>query len=264
MKKSILTFLLLACFVPTGAQQFADTQGQEKVQTTEALVSSRDVSASTRTHDTWRLNSGDSNARLFVGSRANLQGFNIGVARVTGKVFLDRVTPANSKIELVLYPADADGPTDFDGKLASGRSPSAIDYSELIFKSERIAHTKDGALNATGELTLVRVERSVDATPSEAYAGPVYGDPVVHTITRQATFVLRNLAPDPRPRMQARASRTSSRKFRNELAAQNRQSRFPVASRFFRQADLLRRLPTVQEIKGSVITGYAVTVEVQL
>jgi len=169
MKKSILMLLLLGCFAPINAQQ---------------------------RRDVWRLDSPDSSAKLFLGSRAAPHAFNIGVARVSGNLFLDRTKAANSKIELVLYAADAGGPIGLGGKLASGRSPNAVDYSELIFKSERIARTKDGALTATGNLTFVRAERSVDATPNEAYAGPIYGDPMVHTIKRQVAFMLRRSATD--------------------------------------------------------------------
>jgi hypothetical protein len=41
---------------------------------------------------------------------------------------------------------------------------------------------------------LTRVERTIDATPSEAYAGPVYRDPVVHTTTRKITFLFPSLS----------------------------------------------------------------------
>lgn len=201
MKKSILAYLLLGCFVPIKAQPRvlpADKQGHEEVQARNALASATNASAARRTHDIWRLDAGHSTASLFLGSRANQHAFHVGIARVSGNVFLDRTKPANSEIDLVLYPADAGGPTGLDGKLAGGRSPNAIDYSELIFKSGHIERGGGDALSVTGDLTLVRIERSVDATPSEAYAGPIYGDPVVHTIEHQATFILRNLSPDRR------------------------------------------------------------------
>ena len=199
MKKSILMLLLLGYFAPINAQQRSsqtDTEGGKAILVKTGPGSPTNASATPQTPGVWRLDPRDSSANLFLGSRAAPHAFNIGVARVGGNLFLDGAKAANSKIELVLYPADAGGPTGLDGKLASGRNPYAIDYSELIFKSERITRTKDGALNAAGELTLVRVERSVDATPSEAYAGPIYGEPVVHTIERQVAFILRGLGPD--------------------------------------------------------------------
>jgi hypothetical protein len=39
------------------------------------------------------------------------------------------------------------------------------------------------------------VDRNVDETPSEAYAGPVYGPPMIHRITHEATFIFDN--PNP-------------------------------------------------------------------
>jgi len=36
---------------------------------------------------------------------------------------------------------------------------------------------------------LTRVDRNVDAAPSESYSGPVYGPPMIHRMSRQATFV---------------------------------------------------------------------------
>jgi hypothetical protein len=55
--------------------------------------------------------------------------------------------------------------------------------------SKGTRQTADGRLQTTGNLELTRVDRNVDATPSEAYAGPVYGPPIIHRVIRQATFV---------------------------------------------------------------------------
>jgi polyisoprenoid-binding protein YceI len=198
MKRSSLMFLLLGCFTPVNAQQprfQTDTENGKAALVHGGPTSTTNASAAPRTPNLW-LDSGDSSVRLFLGSRAAPHALNIGVARVGGNLFLGGAKAARSKIELVLCPADAGGPTGLDGKLANARSPNAVDYSELIFKSERIARAKDGALTATGNLTLVRVERSVDATPNEAYAGPIYGEPVVHTIRRQVAFILRRSATD--------------------------------------------------------------------
>ncbi len=198
MKKSILACVLLMGFVPMKAQQrdlHSEKIFHEKIPAQISLASAVDTSAGGQT-EVWRLDSGESTARLFLGSRENRRAFNIGVARVSGNVLLDRAKPSNCEIDLVLYPADAGGAAGLDGKLASGRSPVAVDYSELMFKSQRIERTAGSALTVAGDLTLVRVERSVDAAPNEAYAGPTYGTPVVHVIKRRATFVLRNVQPD--------------------------------------------------------------------
>jgi hypothetical protein len=49
--------------------------------------------------------------------------------------------------------------------------------------------TADDQLQTTGNLVLTRVDRNVELTPNEAYAGPVYGPPIIHPVVREATFV---------------------------------------------------------------------------
>jgi hypothetical protein len=44
---------------------------------------------------------------------------------------------------------------------------------------------------------LTRVERTVIAAPTEAYAGPVYSDPVIHNETRQIEFLFSSLSTAP-------------------------------------------------------------------
>ena len=141
--------------------------------------------------DTWILDSSRSNARLYRGFRANSESVNTGVARVTGKVKLDANDLDTSFFDLSVYPADENwghvlSP---EGALPAGYVPDATDQTLLTFKSTRILRTEDGKLEVTGDLTLTRVERTAIATPTEAYAGPVYGDPVIHNATREITFL---------------------------------------------------------------------------
>jgi polyisoprenoid-binding protein YceI len=141
--------------------------------------------------DTWTLDSSSSNARLFQGSKANPDSVNTGVARVTGKIKLDTNVPDNSVFDLSIYPADEDWGHALspDGALLTGYVPDATDQTLLTFKSTRILRTGNGRLEVIGDLTLTRVERTVTATPTEAYSGPVYGDPVIHNVTREITFL---------------------------------------------------------------------------
>jgi polyisoprenoid-binding protein YceI len=141
--------------------------------------------------DTWILDSGKSNARVFQGSRSNPDPVNTGVARVTGKVKLDTNDLDASFFDLSIYPADADWGHALspEGTLPTGYVPDATDQTLLTFKSMRILRTGDGKLAVIGELTLTRVERTVTATPTEAYAGPVYGDPVIHNETHEIKFL---------------------------------------------------------------------------
>jgi polyisoprenoid-binding protein YceI len=136
----------------------------------------------------WQLDAAHSAARLFLGSDTNPESFNVGVARVSGKMVVDPYDPASSAVDLVIYPS-GEGPVGPDGKLTTGGFPGAP-YSQIAFKSTRTVTTDGGALEVTGDLTLTRVERSsISATPGEDYSGPIYGDPVVHTVSHEVTFV---------------------------------------------------------------------------
>jgi polyisoprenoid-binding protein YceI len=140
-----------------------------------------------------------SSVSFFQGSKANPYSLNSGVARVTGKVAIDINHPDNSVFDLAMYPSDED----WDHALSSAGSvpqhyvPDASAHTLLTFKSSRVLRTKDGKLEVMGNLTLTRVERSVEATPSEAYAGPIYGDPVIHSETREITFRFPSLSVGP-------------------------------------------------------------------
>jgi polyisoprenoid-binding protein YceI len=145
---------------------------------------------------TWSLDSFTSSARLFQGSRANPDSVNTGVARVTGKVKLDPNNLQNSVVDLNIFPADEDWEHALSpgGDLPTGYVPDATEHALLTFKSKRILKSVDGQLQVKGDLTLTRVERSITADPTEAYAGPVYGDPVIHTETREITFLFASLS----------------------------------------------------------------------
>jgi polyisoprenoid-binding protein YceI len=147
--------------------------------------------------DTWILDSSRSNARLFQSSKAISESVNTGVARVTGKVKLDTNDLDASFFELSIYPADEDwGHTlSPEGTLPIGCVPDATDQTLLTFKSTRILRTRNGELEVIGHLTLTRVKRPVIATPTEDYAGPAYGDPVIHNETREITFLFPSASP---------------------------------------------------------------------
>jgi polyisoprenoid-binding protein YceI len=141
--------------------------------------------------ETWILDSSRSNARLLQGSKAISGSVNTGVARVTGRVKLDANDLDTSFFDLSIYPADENWGYALspEGALPTGYVPDATDRTLLTFKSTRILRTDNGRLEVIGDLTLTRVERTVTAAPTEAYAGPVYGDPVVHNETREITFL---------------------------------------------------------------------------
>jgi hypothetical protein len=116
---------------------------------------------------------------------------NTGVARVTGKVKLDTNDLDASFVNLSIYPADEEWGHALspEGTLPSGYVPDSTDHILLTFNSSRIVSTVDGKLEVIGDLTLTRVERAVTGTPTEAYAGPVYGNPVIHHETHEIKFL---------------------------------------------------------------------------
>jgi polyisoprenoid-binding protein YceI len=141
--------------------------------------------------DTWIVDPRRSNARLFQRSRTNPESVNTGVVRVTGKVKLDTNDLDASAFDLSLYPADEERGHALspEGNLPTGYGTGATDQTLLTFKSTRILRTEDGKLEVVGDLTVSRVEHTVTATPTEAYAVPVYRNPVIHNETHEIKFL---------------------------------------------------------------------------
>jgi hypothetical protein len=119
----------------------------------------------------WKVDSGHSEARISVGSPSNPNSQNVGVALADGKIDLTAGNPAASVVDLNLAAA------------SNGTSETKI-----AFKSTS-AVEHDGEVDVIGDLTLTRIERTATYNPSEAYAGPVFGEPVTHVVTRQVVFV---------------------------------------------------------------------------
>ena len=144
---------------------------------------------------TWALDSTTSSARLFQGSASNPDSVNTGVARVSGKVELDTNDLGHSVFDLTIYPADEQWGHSLtpEGTLPAGYVPDTTDHTLLTFHSKRILMRGNGRLEVIGDLTMTRVERSTTLTPSEAYAGPIYSDPVLHTETREVRFLFPSL-----------------------------------------------------------------------
>jgi len=116
--------------------------------------------------------------------------FTYGVTRVNGLVKLDGADPANSKIELHMYPATAMAPPIGEDGNSKNRWLSELSNQTLIcFHSKKVTQTSDGKLQVTGDLVLTRVDRNVEVNPGEDYKGPTYGPPMIHRVVREATFV---------------------------------------------------------------------------
>jgi polyisoprenoid-binding protein YceI len=142
----------------------------------------------------WQVDTRNSDAKLITDATTDYGKTKInialGYARIRGVFKVDDADPTKSSIEFRFYPATSMAPTIAeDGKFLSHWLENLSNHTLVCFHSKRVVRTPDGRLQATGELTVTRVDRNVEMTPNEAYAGPVYGPPVIHRVSREATFV---------------------------------------------------------------------------
>ncbi len=146
------------------------------------------------TSGSWQVDSRHSDAKLITDATTDYGktkiNITLGFARVNGGVKLDDGDPSKSSVDFRVYPATSMSPViDEDGKFLSHWLESQSNHTLVCFHSKKVVRTPDGRLQATGELAVTRVDRNVEMTPNEAYAGPVYGPPVIHRVSREATFV---------------------------------------------------------------------------
>lgn len=121
--------------------------------------------------DIWQIDQKSSVATLSLGAGAKT--LQIGLARVRGQVEFESSDPSDPIVTFTI----------------GAGSEVAAEYASMSFTSKSSALTADGKLKVLGDLSVIRVERSVTLEPNEAYAGPQYGDPVTYTNTRQLTVV---------------------------------------------------------------------------
>ena len=147
------------------------------------------------TSGSWRVDARHSDAQLSTDGTTNFgktnMTFTVGFGRVNGTVKLDGTDSANSAFDFRFYPATSMAPPiGEDGKVEIEWFTNHANNTLVCFHSKGAASTSDGRLRTTGTLTLTRVDRNVEVPPaSEAYAGPVYGPPIIHQVSRPATFV---------------------------------------------------------------------------
>ena len=142
----------------------------------------------------WQVDTRHSDAKLITDATTDYgktkMNAALGFARIYGRVNLDDADPTKSSIEFRFYPATSMAPgIDEDGKFLSHWLENLSNHTLVCFHSKRVERMPDGRVQATGELAVTRVDRNVEATASEAYAGPVYGPPMIHRVSREATFV---------------------------------------------------------------------------
>jgi polyisoprenoid-binding protein YceI len=145
------------------------------------------------TAGSWQVDTRHSDAKLTTDATTDYGktklNVTLGYARVVGKVRIDD-DPTKSSVDFSMYPATAMSPVIAeDGKFLSHWLENMSNNTLVCFHSKKVVRMPDGRLQATGELAVTRVDRNVEATPSEAYAGPVYGPPMIHRVSREGTFV---------------------------------------------------------------------------
>ncbi|MFY9843246.1 MAG: YceI family protein [Terriglobales bacterium] len=142
----------------------------------------------------WQVDAHHSDAQLITDATTDYGkrkiDITLGFGRVNGRVELDNNDLAKSSFDFRIYPASSMTPAiNEDGKFLSAWLADLSNNTLVCFHSKGAVRTADGRLQTTGNLILTRVDRNVDATPSEAYAGPVYGPPMIHRVSHEATFV---------------------------------------------------------------------------
>lgn len=144
----------------------------------------------------------------------------VGFARMNGGLQLDDSDSSKSRLDFRIYPANTMAPPiGEDGKVQAQWFENRANHTLVCFHSTSVVRTADGKLKATGKMTLTRVDRNVDAAPGEAYAGPVYGPPMVHHVSQDVTLILgvSNQAPNSADKVRIIDASTSTRIFREDF-----------------------------------------------
>jgi polyisoprenoid-binding protein YceI len=148
----------------------------------------------------WQVDARHSDVQLITDATTNYGktkiNFTIGIGRVSGRVKFDNDDPAKSSFDITMYPATSVAPAiDEDGKIKSQWLSNLANHTLVCFHSKGIVRTSDGRLRTSGNLVLTRVDRNVQYNQGEDYAGPVYGPPMIHRLSREVTFVFDPPAP---------------------------------------------------------------------
>ncbi len=146
------------------------------------------------TAGSYRLDADHSDAQLITDATTDYGktklNVTLGFARMNGRVEINNDDLSKSSFDFRLFPSTGMAPMiNEDGKFLRHWLENMSSHTLVCFHSKGAVRTPDGKLQTTGNLILTRVDRTVEANPSEAYAGPVYGPPIVHRVSHEATFV---------------------------------------------------------------------------
>jgi len=142
----------------------------------------------------WQVDARHSDARLSTDGTTDFgktkMNITVGFTRVNGTVNLDSNDSTRSAFDFRMYPAGSMAPPiDEEGKVRIEWFANHANCTLICFHSKGTQPTADGRLQTTGNLVLTRVDRNVQLNPNEAYSGPVYGPPMIHHLSHEATFV---------------------------------------------------------------------------
>ena len=146
------------------------------------------------TTGSWQVDTRHSDAQLVTDATADngktKVDATVGFARIAGNIRLDDSDPTKSTLDFAIYPATSmSAPIDEDGKFLNQWLTNLSNHTLVCFHSKGVTRSPDGKLQSTGDLVLTRIDRNVVLTPSESYSGPVYGPPIVHHLSHEATLV---------------------------------------------------------------------------
>ncbi len=145
----------------------------------------------------WRIDSGQSTARLYVISSSRHDArINVGVARLSGTVLQNAGAFLPGTVAFQIYPADRGGKP-LRPQSPGGVSPAGVrpNSTTLAFRSKSVELQDEETVLVRGDLTATYVSQSVEYDPSKGYAGPMFGPPVTHSVKRDIGFVFRSAAP---------------------------------------------------------------------
>jgi len=153
------------------------------------------------TAGSWQVDTRHSDVQLITDATTDYgktrMNITLGFGRVNGTVTVDDSDLTKSNVDLRFYPATAMlPPIAQDGKFRALWLANVANQTLLCFHSKSVTRTSDGKLQVTGTLVVTRVDRSVQADPNEAYAGPVYGPPIIHRVPHEALLVFEPTIPD--------------------------------------------------------------------
>lgn len=142
----------------------------------------------------WQVDSVRSDAQLSADGTTDFgktkTTFTLGFARIRGTIKLAGGDSGISSFDFTMYPATSMAPPiDEEGKVKIEWFSNHANNTLICFHAKGTRQTADGRLQTTGNLVLTRVDRNVQLDANEAYSGPVYGPPMIHRVTHEATFV---------------------------------------------------------------------------